>query len=97
MAILYRCKTPTNRLCACGKVARRLQRAGIGYEEIRVPVRRRHRDEVDDLTGQTWVPVLVIGDDVIHESHRICEHVEWLEEGGAEAEPKPKAAKAGAA
>ena len=77
MAILYRCKTPTNRLCACGKVARHLDRAGIDYEEIRVPVRRRDRDEVEELTGQTWVPVLIIGDDVIHESHRICEHIEW--------------------
>ena len=80
MAILYRCKTPTNRLCACGKVARRLERAGIGFEEIRVPVRRRERAEVEDLTGQTWVPVLVIGDEVIHESHRICEHIDWLDE-----------------
>lgn len=80
MAILYRCKTPTNRLCACGKVAGRLRRAGIAYEEIRVPVRRRDRDEVEELTGQTWVPVLLIGDEIIHESHRICEHVDWLEE-----------------
>ena len=88
MAILYRCKTPTNRLCACGRVARRLDRAGIAYEEIRVPVRRRDRDEVEDLTGQTWVPVLVIGDDVIHESHRICEHIDWRSEreGGDKAE-----------
>ena len=82
MAILYRCKTPTDRLCACGKVARRLRRAGIPFQEIRVPVRRRDRDEVEELTGQTWVPVLVIGDEVIHESHRICEHLEWLEERG---------------
>ncbi len=80
MAILYRCKTPTNRLCPCGKVARRLDRAGIAYEEIRVPVRRRDRDEVEELTGQTWVPVLLIGDEIIHESHRICEHIDWLDE-----------------
>ena len=38
MAILYRCRTPTDRLCACGKVARRLRRAGIDFEEVRVPV-----------------------------------------------------------
>jgi glutathione S-transferase len=86
VAILYRCKTPTNRLCACGKVARRLDRAGIRYEEIRVPVRRRDRDEVDELTGQTWVPVLAIGDDVIHESHRICEHLEWRTQSDPEQE-----------
>ncbi|HEX8052338.1 MAG TPA: glutathione S-transferase N-terminal domain-containing protein [Thermoleophilaceae bacterium] len=88
MAILYRCKTPTNRLCACGKVARRLDRAGIAYEEIRVPVRRRDRDELEELTGQTWAPVLIIGDEVIHESHRICEHIEWRSERG----PEPAAA-----
>ena len=77
MAILYRCKTPTDRLCACGKVARRLRRAGIDYEEVRVPVLKRDRDEVDELTGQRWVPVLVDGDEVVHESHRITEYLEW--------------------
>ena len=80
MAILYRCRTPTDRLCPCGKVARRLRRAGIDYEEVRVPVLRRDRDEVDDLTGQRWVPVLVHGDGVVHESHRILEYLDWLEE-----------------
>jgi hypothetical protein len=29
MATLYRCKTPTDLLCACGKVARKLRREGI--------------------------------------------------------------------
>jgi glutathione S-transferase len=79
VAILYRCKTPTDRLCPCGKVARRLRRAGIDYEEIRVPVRRRDRDEVADLTGQRWVPVLVHEDEVIHDSRRIVEYLEYLE------------------
>ena len=77
MAILYRCKTPTNHLCACGKVARRLRDAGIEFDEVRVPVMKRDRDEVLELTGQAWVPVLVHGDEVVHESHRICEYVEW--------------------
>jgi glutathione S-transferase len=85
VATLYRCKTPTNRLCACGRVARRLDRAGIDYEEVRVPVKRRERDEIEDLTGQNWVPVLVIGDEVISDSHRIRQHVDWLEECDAEA------------
>lgn len=89
MATLYRCKTPTNHLCACGKVARRLRDAEIPFDEVRVPVRRRDRDEIEELTGQTWVPVLLIGDEIIHESHRICEHIEWLGErdsDGAKAE-----------
>ena len=76
---LYRCITPTDRLCACGKVARRLRRAGIDYEQVRVPIRRRDRDEVADLTGQRWVPVLVHDDHVIHDSRRIVEYLDWLE------------------
>jgi len=76
VAILYRCRTPTDYLCACGKVARRLRRADIDYEEIRVPVQRRHRDEIDELTGQRWVPVL---DEVIHDSRRILEYIDWVE------------------
>ena len=80
MAILYRCQTPTDRLCACGKVARRLRRAGIDFEQVRVPIRRRDRDEVADLTGQRWVPVLVHDDHVIHDSRRIVEYLDWLDE-----------------
>ena len=79
MAVLHRGKTPTNRLCACGRVARRLDRAGIDYEVVRVPSRRRDRREVEELSGQTWVPVLEIGDEVISDSHRIREHIDWLE------------------
>ena len=52
-AVLYRCKTPTNRLCACGRVARELARRGIEAEERRVPWRRGEREEVEALTGQT--------------------------------------------
>jgi glutathione S-transferase len=84
MAILYRCPTPTDWLCPCGRVARRLRRAGIDYEEIRVPARKRDREEVDELTGQRWVPVLVHRDDVVHDSHRILEFLDWLEEREAE-------------
>ena len=52
-----------------------------------MPIRRRDRDEIEELTGQTWVPVLIIGDEVIHESHRICEHVDWLAERDRELDP----------
>lgn len=76
---LYRCKTPSNLLCPCGRVARRLRYAGIPYDEVRVRVLKRDRPEVDALTGQRWVPVLVHGDEVIHDSKRIIQYVEGLE------------------
>lgn len=84
MAVLYRCKAPTDRLCRCGAVARRLQRLGIPYGEVRVPYRRRDRLEVVDLTGQDRVPVLVDGDEVVWESHRILEYLD-LRAGGGQA------------
>jgi glutathione S-transferase len=76
VATLYRCITPTDRLCPCGKVARTLRRHGVGYQEVRVPFRQRARDEVAFLTGQRHVPVLVIGGDAICDSKRIVEHLE---------------------
>ncbi len=78
--VLHRCKTPTNRLCACGRVARELARRGIEAEEWRVPWRRGEREEVEALTGQAVVPVLVIGDEAICDSARIVEHLRWLDD-----------------
>src|SRR3954466_10138820 len=93
MAILYRCKTPTDWLCPCGKCARRLRGAGVSFDEVRVPVLKRDRDEVDELTGQRWVPVLVDGDEIVHEAHRITEYVEWAQGANAScwarAAPRP--------
>ena len=65
MATLYRCKAPTDHVCRCGKVARRLQVLEIDYDEVRVPFLKRDRPEVQELTGQRWVPVLVHGDEVV--------------------------------
>ena len=79
-AILYRCKTPTDRLCACGRVARELRKRGIEVEERRVPWRRADRGDVDELTGQDRVPLLVLGRDAICDSHRIVEHLRWRQE-----------------
>lgn len=77
MAVLYRCKAPTNRACRCGKVARRLDALGISYGEVRVPFRARERTDVIELTGQSRVPVLVDGNEVVHDSHRILEYLDW--------------------
>ena len=78
MTVLYRCPTPTNYLCACGKVARRLKSKGIDFAQVRVPYRRSDRGEVEDLTKQSRVPVLVHGEEVIHDSNRIVEYLDGL-------------------
>lgn len=83
MATLYRCTSPTNWLCRCGTVARALRREGIDYDEVRVPQRRSLRPEVEALTGQRRVPVLVIDGEVICDSRRILEHLEHRREGRA--------------
>jgi glutathione S-transferase len=77
MTVLYRCKAPTNLVCRCGKVARRLQLLGIEFEEVRVPFLKRDRPEVEELSGQRWVPVLVHDGEVIHDSHRILEYLDY--------------------
>ena len=76
MATLYRCSTPTNWLCPCGRVARTLKRDGIDYEPVVVPQRRSRRPEVEALSGQRRVPVLILEGDVICDSRRIVEHLE---------------------
>jgi glutathione S-transferase len=77
MTTLYRCPTPTDRLCACGRVARELRRAGIEHETVRVPYRKGGRDEVQSLSGQRVVPLLVIDGEPICDSRRIVEHLRW--------------------
>ncbi len=75
---LYRCRTPTNWLCPCGRVARELRRRGIDAETVRVPWRRADREAVIELTGQSTVPVLVVETQAICDSRRIVEHLEHL-------------------
>jgi len=75
--VLYRCPTPTNFLCPCGAVARRLERLDVGHRVERVPYRRRRdRPEIRELTGQNRVPVLIDGDEVIHDSKRILQYLD---------------------
>jgi glutathione S-transferase len=74
--VLYRCRTPTNVLCPCGAVERRLRKLGVEHRTERLPYRRRNRPEIVELTGQTRVPVLVDGDEVIHDSRRILQYLE---------------------
>ena len=80
MTVLYRCKAPSDLICRCGKVARRLRSMDIDFQEVRVPFLKRDRPEVEELSGQRWVPVLVHGGEVIHDSHRILEYLDWISE-----------------
>jgi glutathione S-transferase len=80
MATLCRCSTPTNWLCPCGKVARALAREGVAFDQVTVPQRRSRRPEVEALTGQRRVPVLVIEGEAICDSRRIVEHLEFRRE-----------------
>jgi glutathione S-transferase len=81
VALLYRCTTPTDWLCPCGKVARALKHDGIAFDEVSVPQRRSRRPEVEALTGQRRVPVLVIDGDAICDSRRIVEYLEYRRDG----------------
>ena len=74
--VLYRCRTPTDYLCPCGSVARRLRRHGLSYRTERVSYRRRDRPEILELTRQERVPVLVDGSEVIHDSRRINQYLD---------------------
>jgi len=75
--VLYRCPNPTNVLCPCGAVARRLGNLGLEYRTQRVPYRRSSRPELEQLTRQARVPALVDGDEVIHDSKRILQYLDW--------------------
>jgi glutathione S-transferase len=75
--VLYRCPTPTNVLCPCGAAERKLRKLGIEHRTERVPYRRANRPEIEELTGQRRVPVLVDDDEVVHDSRRITQYLEW--------------------
>jgi glutathione S-transferase len=92
VATLYRCPTPTDWLCPCGKAARALSRHGIEHEQVRVPLRRDRRPEIEALTGQRRVPVLVIDGEVIADSKRIVENLEHRARAPAPASSDPGAA-----
>jgi glutathione S-transferase len=74
--VLYRCRTRTNFLCPCGAVARRLKKLDLDYDTHRVPYRRSDRPEIVELTKQSRVPVLVDGEEIVHDSKRILQYLE---------------------
>jgi len=53
-----------------------MRKLGVEHRTERVAIRRADRPEVVELTKQRFVPVLVDGDEVISDSKRIRQ---WLE------------------
>jgi glutathione S-transferase len=78
VATLYRCRTPTDWLCPCGRVARELRKHEVAFNAVRVPFRKEDRPEVEALSGQRHVPLLVIDGEAICDSKRIVEHLDWM-------------------
>jgi glutathione S-transferase len=87
VATLYRCPTPTDWLCPCGRVARELRRHDVAFDEVRVPLRRKPRPEVRAISGQDRVPLLVLDGEAICDSKRIVEHLRWRTAGAEDAPP----------
>lgn len=63
----------------CAKVTRKLDELGLEYESREVPRSHSERDEVEAVSGQTGVPVLIDeehGIDGMPESDDIVAHLE---------------------
>ena len=58
-------------------VADELKKLGLEYRTERVPYRRANRPEIVELTGLRYVPVLVDGDEIVNDSHRIRQYLAW--------------------
>ncbi len=85
--VFYRCPTPTNFLCPCGAVERRLKKLGVHHRIERVPYSKRNRPEIEELTKQRRVPVLVYGSEIITDSKRI---LQFLQHEHSEPDPVEK-------
>jgi len=68
--LFHRWKCPW---CAAARQA--IENVGAEVELVEVPYPRDERDEVERVSGQRRVPVLVDGDDVVVESRRVVRHL----------------------
>jgi len=59
----------------CNIVKERLEDLNLEYTAILVPSPLRQRQIVQEISGQTLVPVIVDGDEVINGSQRIIEYL----------------------
>jgi glutathione S-transferase len=59
----------------CAAARQAIENVGAEVELVEVPYPREERDEVERMSGQRRVPVLVDGDDVVVESRRVVRHL----------------------
>ncbi len=59
----------------CDIVKDRLNELGLEFESVIVPSPHHLREIVQELSGQSLVPVIVDGDEVINDSQRILEYL----------------------
>ncbi|CAI2719252.1 glutaredoxin family protein [Nitrospina watsonii] len=59
----------------CTMVQSALEQLDLDYETIMVPAPHQQRQEVKELTGQTFVPVLVDGDVILHDEYEIIRYL----------------------
>lgn len=59
----------------CSMVKEQLEELKLDYTTIIVPSPLHQRQIVQDISGQSLVPVIVDGDEVINDSRRIIEYL----------------------
>jgi glutathione S-transferase len=64
----------------CAKVRSKLDDLGLSYEVHRVPASHAQRTEVEEVSGQTEVPVIVDPDHGVDGMHESADILEYLEE-----------------
>lgn len=59
----------------CNMVKSSLEELALDYDVVSVPSPHHLRTELKELSGQSLVPVIVDGDDVINDSRRIIQYL----------------------
>ena len=59
----------------CAMVRNQLAKMGIEYEKIDVPWSHHERKQVYEVSGQTTVPVLVDGDNILADEYEIIDYL----------------------
>jgi len=64
----------------CAKVVSKLEELGLDYESYMVPRSHGERTEVEEISGQTEVPVLADHENGIEGMNESADIIEYLEE-----------------